>query len=301
MATTRTTLHLDTPHGPLAATFAPASGGERRPLLVCVPGGTYTRDYFDLHVPDDPTYSFVDHANAAGWSTLCIDPLGTGDSARPTDRDITRTDQAAALAHALTTLPDHVRSPEGAIGVGHSMGGHIIIRQQARHGGYHGLTILGSTIDAVAPLQLPDALRESAKDPEARTALIAQFASAMPDAYLAATRDDMMSWFHLDDVPAHVRAADLTTLTVVPRGCAAEGTVPFNAIEDAAAIDIPVLLAFGSIDVAASPHDEPAFYRASNDISLFLLRNSAHCHNTASTRHVLWNRILAWSTIVART
>ena len=34
-----------------------------------------------------------------------------------------------------------------------------------------------------------------------------------------------------------------------------------------------------------------AYYRRSPDVTLYVLHNSAHCHNVASTRTQLWDRI----------
>ena len=105
----------------------------------------------------------------------------------------------------------------------------------------------------------------------------------------------MLPWFHLDDVPPAVVEADTaSTLTVVPRRCAATSMVPGVAIEAAAKIEVPVLLAYGDVDVSPQPRAEPGFFPASRDITLFLLRDSGHCHNMAGTRHVLWDRLARW-------
>jgi hypothetical protein len=52
----------------LAGTYyPPAAPVEGRPVLVCLPGGTYTRGYFDLEVPGHPGYSFAADATARGF------------------------------------------------------------------------------------------------------------------------------------------------------------------------------------------------------------------------------------------
>ena len=38
-----------------------------------------------------------------------------------------------------------------------------------------------------------------------------------------------------------------------------------------------------------------AFYPRSRDVTLYVLRDSAHCHNSASTRTELWDRIGQWA------
>ena len=43
-------------------------------------------------------------------------------------------------------------------------------------------------------------------------------------------------------------------------------------------------------------HGEARGYASSSDITLFILPTSAHCHNSASTRVYLWNRLAQWVT-----
>lgn len=278
--------------GELAATYYPPAVDRGRPLLVCVPGGTYNRRYFDLDVTGHTGYSFASHATAQGYPVIAFDVLGTGESARPA-AEVTLQDQADAIHVALR---DWEHSDGPFIGVGHSMGGHVVMLQQAVHRTYRSLAILGTTNAEVAPLQLPPEMISAAGTSEGRAALTAQILAGMPKRYLEASRDDMLSWFHLDDVPKAVVDTDLaTTLTCVPRAAAARSTVPGHATDEAAAIDVPVFLAFGEVDVAARPHTEPTFYPSSPDVTLYLLARSAHCHNMATTRHRLWDRLLAWA------
>ena len=105
----------------------------------------------------------------------------------------------------------------------------------------------------------------------------------------------MLAWFHLDDVPRAVVEADTaSTLTVVPRRCAAASMVPGVATGAAATIDVPVFLAYGDVDVSPEPRAEPGFFPTCHDITLFLLHDSGHCHNMAGTRHELWQRLTRW-------
>ena len=43
------------------------------------------------------------------------------------------------------------------------------------------------------------------------------------------------------------------------------------------------------------PTPTSAYYPRSHDVTLYVLRNSAHCHNFASTRTQLWDRIGLWA------
>jgi hypothetical protein len=50
--------------------------------------------------------------------------------------------------------------------------------------------------------------------------------------------------------------------------------------------------------VSPNPYIEPANYTGSPDVTLHLVPKSGHCHNFASHRRELWDRIAAWVTTV---
>src|SRR3954467_2879840 len=58
-----------------------------RAALICWPGGSYARAYWDMQIPGHPGYSFADHITAAGFVVLAVDHLGVGASSRPADGD----------------------------------------------------------------------------------------------------------------------------------------------------------------------------------------------------------------------
>ena len=281
--------------GELAATWYPAAVlGSPRPVLVCLPGGSYTRHYFDLDVSGHLGYSFAAYATARGFPVLAFDMLGTGESTRP-DHDIDMHHQAEAIAVALGQLPDLIGQGGPFVAVGHSMGGYVAMLQQAAHRSYDALAILGTTNQHVAPLALPAEVIAGAATREGRTAIAEQIAAGIPDAYIDNSRGALLSWFHLDDVPRAVVDADLaSTQTVVPRRCAANASVPGITAEAAGSIDVPVFLAYGDVDVSPAPHLEPGYFPQSPDVSLYVLAGSGHCHNMSNTRNVLWDRLLDW-------
>jgi pimeloyl-ACP methyl ester carboxylesterase len=281
----------------LAATYYPARRRDAAPaLLVCLPGGTYSREYWDLEVAGHSGYSFAEFATENGYSVLTIDPLGTGESSKPAC-DFDFTDIAAALACAVTAVPGATGDHSPPVAVAHSLGGYLAITQQALFGGYAGLAILGCTNQHVAPLNLDPAFIARADTSDGRAALAREILSALPDAYFEGPREHMQSWFHLDDVPADVVEADsVTAKSVVPR-IFGTAMIPGVVAEHAALIDVPVLLGYGVVDVSPDPHAEAARYRSSPDITTVVLADSAHCHNMASSRVWLWRRLLAWTEV----
>jgi pimeloyl-ACP methyl ester carboxylesterase len=280
----------------LAATHYPARGGlPAGAVLVCLPGGTYNRDYWDLDVPG---YSFADFATGNGYAVVTIDPLGTGESSKPA-RDFDFADIAAALACAVSALPGVIGDQSPLVAIAHSLGGYLAITQQALFSSYSGLAILGCTNQHVAPLNLDPAFIARAATPQGRAAIAAKILAALPQPYFEGPREHLQSWFHLDDVPAHVIETDsATTKSVVPR-VFGTAMVPGVVVEHAAQIDVPVLIGYGVVDVSPEPRAEARLYRNSPDITTVVLPGSAHCHNMASSRQRLWRRLLDWTATLA--
>jgi hypothetical protein len=47
-------------------------------VLVCWPGGSYGRDYWDIRLVGRGGYSFAEHMIARGFIVIAADPLGVG-------------------------------------------------------------------------------------------------------------------------------------------------------------------------------------------------------------------------------
>ncbi len=153
----------------LAATYYPARGDEQAPaVLVCLPGGTYSREYWDLAIPGHHGYSFAAFATENGYPVVTIDPLGTGESSRPAS-DFGFSEIAATLACAVSALPDTIGIHAPPVAVAHSLGGYLAITAQALFPGYAGLAVLGCTNQHVAPLNLDAAVIARCATPAGRT------------------------------------------------------------------------------------------------------------------------------------
>jgi hypothetical protein len=74
--------------------------------------------------------------------------------------------------------------------------------------------------------------------------------------------------------------------------------IPGSTDAEKAAIDVPVFLGFGDHDLTADYVGSLSRYRSATDATLFVLSDSAHCHNQAVTRTVLWDRIVGWITCI---
>lgn len=282
----------------LAATYYPArAGAEAFGLLVCLPGGTYSRDYWDLRIPGHHGYSFADFATGNGYAVATIDPLGTGESSRPI-RDFGFTDIAATLAQVVSALADTTGIHAPPVAIAHSLGGYLAITQQALFSSFAALALLGCTNRHVAPLNLDPAFIARSATAQGRAELAREILSALPQPYFEGPREHLQSWFHLVDVPADVVAADcVVAKSMVPR-VFGTAMIPGVVAEHAALIDVPVLIGYGVVDVSPDPRAEAGLYRSCPDITTLVVADSAHCHNMASSRHRLWRRLLDWTATV---
>src|SRR6478609_846336 len=108
--------------------------GRPRAVLVCWPGGSYDRAYWDAHIDGHPGYSAVEHLVAQDLLVVNADHLGVGRSSRPADVD--RVDlEAMAAANDAFAREARRRLATGEVderlagadvpfvGVGHSLGG----------------------------------------------------------------------------------------------------------------------------------------------------------------------------------
>lgn len=216
-------------------------------------------------------------ATAAEWTVLLLDNLGTGASSGPAGR-IGVPEMADAVAQA--TRYARTRGPRTLgelVGVGHSLGGQVVVTAQAQHASFDRVVVLDSSF--LGKAELGADARESAE-----ASLRAMSGDSWDSGALTVPREVLRPQFHAPDVPDVVLRAERAGVTVLPReaGVAAALLGPV-----AAAVDVPVLLVYAERDMSPAPCAEAAAFTGSPDVTLFLLPGSAPCHNAARTRHRL--------------
>ncbi|TCJ35338.1 alpha/beta hydrolase [Parafrankia sp. BMG5.11] len=283
---------------------AAGGSGPGVPVLVGLPGGGYARRYFDL---PEPGYSQAEHHVHRGAVVVMVDHLGVGESSVPPTEVTDLPTVAAAGHHAVTAVVDGLRSgtlapgvgPVGVsavIGMGQSMGGHILAAMQAHHRTFDGVAILGSSMTATTipwrPGTAGPVIPEGSSPDEAMAVVLASA--------------DWIYAFFWDDVPESLVRADSTGglpgrrtapvwgSTTYPGLTGAE-VLPAGVAEAAASIDVPVLFATGTRDVTGPPLTELAAFGSATDLAWFVAPRMAHMHNFAGTRHLLWNRLDAFA------
>ena len=282
-------------------------------IIFALPGGGYTRDYYDLNLPGHDDYSQAQYHTDHGWPVVAIDHLGVGDStpevcARITIEDIAAANHAAVQKIAGLLAGGDVVDGYPAltnnrkIGIGQSMGGGVTVIMAAQQRTYDAIGVLGySAIHTVLPLRHQEET-DAAAD---RLNLSRQHTLEEIPEDAASRLPDILYPFYWDDVPRDIVELDTSggypIRTTAPSfgsltlpHCVAAMLSEGYIREEAAAIDVPVFLGFGSRDVARRPHDEPGAYLNSSDITLSIIDRMAHMHNFAGSRRELWDRLEQW-------
>jgi dienelactone hydrolase len=286
--------------------FVPAQPARAKAVLVCLAGGSYDKHYWHLEVPGHPGYSFAEYMSALGYVVVAVDHLAVGDSTDPAESHELGMPLLAAgdvlVARqirerlAARTLASSLPADLPVVGVGHSMGACLTTMVQATSEVYDAVVLLGYGVQ-IANVNDVDHRGADMDTQVAETMVhLREAFGASEDAvsgYLP--RGPIRPLFHAPDVPDAVVTADDTAASRVPILAASQVTTPGYVQSFAQMITVPVFLGFGAaIDVSPGPHTEPANYPASGDVTLYLVPGSGHCHNFASARALLWDRIACW-------
>lgn len=308
----------------------PDHAGAAPVVVFAKPGGSYTRGYYTCDLPGPARGAQADFHAARGWIFVAMDHLGTGESSAhaPEVLDFGNCTRAAHAAEQqiLTRLANGILAPGLApvlqptrLGMGQSTGGSLAIVQQAHHGSYDGLAVLGfsavfnqpATAPGEPPVVTPWLSRHGAADGEA--SLI------NAEAVTAAERQGMnrsawasLAWsFHYDDVAPEVVERDLAHYEAIvtkrpapanaahepwnsyatPEQAARFVLTPGVVASEAAAITVPVLAAMGERDLVVDPLGESRAFRSAPGFDLFVCPRMGHMHNFAGTRALFWERI----------
>lgn len=324
-------LRIDVSHvvalpGPLEVAVSvflpdPAALGPRPIALAAFPGGGYGRGYFNMSFPGHGGYSQAEHHTRAGLIIIAGDHLGVGESSIPDFTRLSIEMIAAANDHAVREVISRLEAGHlepgfpairraSLVGIGQSMGACITIVMQGRHSTYDAIASLGySAIHTVLPQRSEAARRKSI---EAHSHHRGEALSQISIEASSVQIEDFVYPFHWEDVPPDILHADMSggyplRKSVPPFG---SGTVPTCALQmmapgcvaaEAAAVIVPVFVGVGERDVCPAPLAEPSAYWRSRDVSVFIVPRMAHMHNFASTREVLWNRLLSWSRMITDT
>ena len=117
-------------------------------MLIALPGGTYTSEYFCI--AGSPAGSFVDIATRNGFSVLRIDRPGYGSSDLLPEEQNTFVRQAELIDGAISDMIA-ATSAESAVLVGHSIGGIVALEIAARQPNWPLVGVAVSGMGAAIP------------------------------------------------------------------------------------------------------------------------------------------------------
>lgn len=303
-----------------ATAFLPEPQAASGCAIFASPGGGYGRGYYDMRFVGNDDYSQAAHHVGQGHVFIAYDHLGVGDSDTARLPEMTIEEIADHDHDAITQLITQLRVGtlhEGfpavphifSVGIGQSMGGGVTIIMQGRQRSFDAIAVLGySAIHTVLPqrtaAEMAQGIAAYGYDRTTRGDALSLEASS-------AQVSDFVYPFHWEDVPADILEADMAggypirqtappfgSLTISP--CVIAMMSPGFVRDEAAAIDVPVLLAFGERDTSMDARAEPSAFGQAGDVSVFIVPRMAHMHNFASTRRLLWDRISDWTLMTAR-
>jgi pimeloyl-ACP methyl ester carboxylesterase len=288
----------------------PATG--RQIVFVAFPGGGYSKEYFDLSFAGHASYSQAAHHAAAGAIVIGCDHLGVGQSSRIDDPTLTLGEIVDGDAAAVVEIRERLTQGRLVeqlpalddvllVGMGQSMGGCLTILMQGRHRVFDAIAVLGySAIHTAVHYGL-----EQAGDPEARASpkdasLTRREAAAIlrPAFFDAGVPEDIIAADFAGGYPFRQSIPAWGRLTPA---CVGNTLIQPGAVaSEAAAVECPVFLGFGEIDLAANARAEPTAYISADDIELMIVRQCAHMHNISTGRERLWNRLIDWAARLSR-
>jgi pimeloyl-ACP methyl ester carboxylesterase len=279
--------------------------------IVCAAGAGYTRKYWTKAYLEGP--DFASWMAELGHIVVAFDHLGMGESGVPSNPDVVDLETMGAAAASvidsvrgematggLRGLAAPITEPR-VILLGHSMGGAVSVVSQARHAAADALAVLGSTTLELAGLIDTDPDAPELTQAEARVLAMEVRAPALwgqawgeTELLMDYDRTPFRPVFYPEGTALDVMETDEADGVATPRIALLECATPALFAHRAKEITSPVFLGYGQSDLSPDPAGEVASFARSGDITLFRLPGSAHCHNLAPTRFLLWERLAGW-------
>jgi alpha-beta hydrolase superfamily lysophospholipase len=275
-------------------------------IAVCLPGGGMSRRYFDLDVPATlGDYSMARYLAERGVVVVTLDPPAVGESDRPDDGYSLTSDVVADVnSYAISAVLAGLRSGKlvaglpplpstWTVGLGHSAGAYLTVVQQARHRSYDALALLGFAGGGLDS-HLTDDERRYAGDPAGLRLAIADLVKVRFGRPLPGGSTTVSDFLIRGQIPPEARSAIGAASAPLLALVGLTTMVPGSSAEELAAIDVPVLIGVGELDITGDSHLIPTQLPNCPDITLYVVPGAGHNHNVEANRTLLWDRVARW-------
>jgi len=271
-----------------------------KPLLFCLPGGGLTRDYFDLA----PEYSFVTRMTDAGYSVITMDHPGIATNALPSGHPYFTPRDAARYLHQAFTPRDAARYLHQAlsqwcngspvIGIGHSMGGMMIMLMQGAHGSFSGLGLFGSSAGGLDWGLSEDEKHYINQEANFKRDLeklaLAKFGGPYSRASGGPSGESITFGGETAELTKRLREISCEMNSASAMMSMMRGSFK----TEVEAIDVPIFFAFGDHDIGIPPEDVPKDFANSKSTEVIILENTGHNHFAFSSIQILCQRLSNW-------
>lgn len=283
----------------VAGTLCTPAGGADT-VQVLIPGGLYNRTYWDITVTPE-TRSFRRAMNRAGYATLAVDRLGSGDSTKPPSVLLTAITQADVMHQVIQS----VRSGFAKVIVaGHSLGSAVAVIEAATYHDVDGVLVTGMShhLNVLNTATIATTLGPAILDPK--------FAGRILDpGYLTTRPGSRFGSFHApgpfdSDVERHDEVnKDLAAVTELGDAALFGTLTPYSLL-----INVPVLTVVASQDPvlcgalftdctssATLLAGEKPFYSEAARPEAYLLDGYGHALNYARNAPDYFQAVVEWA------
>jgi pimeloyl-ACP methyl ester carboxylesterase len=278
--------------------------GHARTLQILLHGASFNRHYWDF--PFRPRrYSYVRHANAAGFATLAVDRLGTGDSDRPPPELVTVHASASTVHQMVSAIRSGDHHDDDGRGlsfdkivlVGNSFGSNIAWTEAGIYGDVDGLILTAISHDPNPPGAPLTQLFAYPANLDPKFAVL-----GLPDGYittLPGRRAEM--FFHLPGTAPAVLPIDEELKDTLPVGMLFDQFATYGLTQN---IHVPVLNVVGDFDTlscqlpscteSGSIAGEGSNYPADACYTQVIVPNSGHALNLHRNGPRWYRRAQRW-------
>lgn len=279
----------------LTANYFKPSHPSKNTLLVCLPGGGASKDFFDLGTYDGFNYSFASRLQSKGYALLTLDHPGTASNPLPNGHPfLTPRMSAAYISRALEKFLEAIEPPTHLYGIGHSMGGMMVTLVQGAGAPFDALALMGSSAGGLEwglddhEKTYIDRMDAFTVDIEALT--LRKFKSEFPPGMGGPTGKSITFGGETDAVTERLREVSCELFAAGGMMSMTRGTF----IKEVEAIDVPMFFAFGDHDIGIPPEDAPKAYINAASTELLVLENTGHNSLAFTSIETLISRLDAW-------